>query len=140
MIFNYPYFGFPPYYRKYYPKNINVVPVSQTMQSQKSICNSYNDSSKKSHIVSANCSTTHNDERNNNIQKKISSCSFEEQENNEECIKKYEYKETEQPLFELFGMKLYFDDILLLGLLFVLYSEGSDDTNLYIALILLLIS
>lgn len=53
--------------------------------------------------------------------------------------KKEEVKDS-SPLFEIFGLKLYFDDILLLGLLFFLYNEGVDDMNLYIALVLLLLS
>lgn len=57
-------------------------------------------------------------------------------------VEKREKKEEDEstPLFEIFGLKLYFDDILLLGLLFFLYSEEVDDMNLYIALILLLLS
>lgn len=56
-------------------------------------------------------------------------------------LEKNEKKEKcESPLFEVFGLKLYFDDLLILGLLFILYSEGVDDINLYIALILLLLS
>lgn len=42
--------------------------------------------------------------------------------------------------FEIFGIKLYFDDLLILGLLFFLYQEEVKDTYLYMALILLLIS
>lgn len=43
-------------------------------------------------------------------------------------------------LFDLFGLKIYFDDILILSLLFFLYSEGVKDDMLFIALLLLLIS
>lgn len=41
--------------------------------------------------------------------------------------------------FEIFGLKLYFDDLILLGMLFLLYKEESEDTYLYIALVLLLL-
>lgn len=41
---------------------------------------------------------------------------------------------------ELFGIKLYFDDILILSLLFFLYKEDVKDEGLFLALILLLIS
>lgn len=44
------------------------------------------------------------------------------------------------PVFEIFGIKLYFDDILLISLIFFLYSEGVKDQSLFIALILLLLS
>lgn len=43
-------------------------------------------------------------------------------------------------LFDLFGLKLYFDDILILSLLFFLYIEGVKDEMLFISLLLLLIS
>ena len=42
--------------------------------------------------------------------------------------------------FELFGLKLYFDDILLICLIFFLYQEGVRDDELFISLVLLLLS
>jgi len=42
--------------------------------------------------------------------------------------------------FEIFGIKLYFDDLLLICLIFFLYNEGIKDSFLFVALILLLIS
>ena len=47
---------------------------------------------------------------------------------------------NEKPLFEIMGIKLYFDDILILCLIFFLYQEGTDDAFLMIALVLLLMS
>lgn len=43
-------------------------------------------------------------------------------------------------LFDLFGLKLYFDDILLVCLIFFLYNEGVKDDGLFFALILLLLT
>ena len=43
-------------------------------------------------------------------------------------------------LFDLFGLKIYYDDILLISLLYFLYSEGVKDDGLFIVLILLLLS
>lgn len=43
-------------------------------------------------------------------------------------------------VFEIFGIKLHYDDILLLCLIFFLYKEGVQDEFLFVALILLLIS
>lgn len=42
-------------------------------------------------------------------------------------------------VFNIMGITLYFDDLLILCLLFFLYSEGVKDEMLFIALILLLI-
>lgn len=47
---------------------------------------------------------------------------------------------NEDEFFEIFGLKLYFDDILIICLLFFLYQEGVKDYYLFIALILLLLS
>lgn len=43
-------------------------------------------------------------------------------------------------LFDLFGLKLYFDDILIVSLLYFLYSQGVKDEGLFIVLILLLLT
>ena len=43
-------------------------------------------------------------------------------------------------IFELFGITLHFDDILLICLLFFLYSEGVQDEWLFISLIMLLLT
>lgn len=43
-------------------------------------------------------------------------------------------------VFEIFGIKLHYDDILLICLIFFLYNEGVKDESLFIALILLLLS
>lgn len=42
--------------------------------------------------------------------------------------------------FEILGLKLYFDDILIICILFFLYSEGVKDDNLFLSLILLLLA
>ena len=45
---------------------------------------------------------------------------------------------NEQAIFELLGIKLYFDDLIILGLLYFLYQENVKDEMLYIILFLLL--
>ena len=47
---------------------------------------------------------------------------------------------TDEQVFEIFGLRLFFDDILLICILFFLYNEGVKDQGLFIALILLLLS
>ena len=42
--------------------------------------------------------------------------------------------------FQIFGLTLHFDDILLICLLFFLYKENVQDNLLFISLILLLLS
>lgn len=48
--------------------------------------------------------------------------------------------DDDSPLFQLFGINLYFDDILLICLIWFLYDEGVKDEGLFMALILLLLS
>ncbi len=140
MMFNYPYIGFPPYYRRFYPKNMHTVPTTKTSQeyldnSPNRVTPVRNNSFNNNAIV--HDKSVYNTEENENFSSK------NKNEINTTCIDKEDSQknnEVDTPLFELFGFKLYFDDILLLGLLFVLYSEGVDDTNLYIALVLLLLS
>ena len=54
--------------------------------------------------------------------------------------KEKDIKSQGDVLFEIFGIKLYFDDVLLICLIFFLYNEGVQDQYLFIVLILLLIS
>ncbi len=48
--------------------------------------------------------------------------------------------DIEEPIFEVLGISLYLDDIIIIGLLFFLYQEGVQDEMLYIVLIMLLLS
>lgn len=50
------------------------------------------------------------------------------------------FSKNEEEFFEIFGLKLHFDDLLIIAILFFLYQEEVKDTYLYIALILLLLS
>jgi len=49
-------------------------------------------------------------------------------------------KTIEEPFLEILGLKLYSDDILILSLIFFLYTEDVKDEGLFIALVLLLLS
>ena len=54
--------------------------------------------------------------------------------------KRNNLKNPDPVWFDLFGIKLYFDDVLILSLLFFLYKEEVKDEGLFLALVLLLIS
>lgn len=45
-----------------------------------------------------------------------------------------------EQFFSILGIKLYFDDLIILALLYFLYSEGVKDDGLFICLILLLLT
>lgn len=61
-------------------------------------------------------------------------------ENTSRCTICNESNQNEQPFFRVFGLDLFFDDILILCLLFFLYTEEVKDEMLFICLILLLLS
>lgn len=46
--------------------------------------------------------------------------------------------EIDQPVINILNIKLYFDDLIILGLLFFLYQQDVKDEMLYIILFLLL--
>lgn len=54
--------------------------------------------------------------------------------------KEIPHKSEDDSIFEIFGIKLHFDDLLLIFLIFFLYNEGVQDPYLFIALVLLLLS
>lgn len=60
-------------------------------------------------------------------------CRFERQKNKSN-------NNSNDYLFDLFGLKIYTDDVLLVSLIYFLYSEGVKDEGLFIVLILLLLS
>lgn len=47
---------------------------------------------------------------------------------------------SDQAIFEIMGIKLYLDDLIILGILYFLYAQNVKDEMLYIILFLLLIS
>lgn len=49
-------------------------------------------------------------------------------------------KDSSEPCLDIFGIHLYFDDILIICLLFFLYQENVNDQLLFVALLLLLLS
>lgn len=70
----------------------------------------------------------------------ISSCPpIQKNMQKKEPPKKQECSNENPQVFNFFGITFAFDDILLLCLLFFLYSEGVNDEMLYIVLILLLL-
>ena len=62
-----------------------------------------------------------------------------ENENRLEPTQKENRQAYNLPVFEIFGIKLYNDDLLILGMLFFLYSEDVHDDELFLILLLLLL-
>ena len=61
--------------------------------------------------------------------------------NTDTNLKKHpEIKKDNSEVFEIFGIKLYSDDLIILAVLFLLYEQNVKDEMLYIILFLLLFS
>ena len=135
MMYNSPFFNYP-YYRKFSKKDKDNYLTKQYPNNPYSSNTIYTPNYNLANYY--NSFLTQNVPKNNSIKSINSSkCNFQkplENKNNKD-------EETfQQELFELFGLKLYFDDILLICLVFFLYNEGVKDYYLFISLILLLLS
>lgn len=112
-MFNFPFLGYPynyPYYRYYNRYNPNIKDTTNNRQSK-------------------------NQEKNKEEQDSIT--------NSKEIsntINSRSYSESDQAIFEIFGIKLYLDDLIIIGLLFFLYQQNVNDEMLYVILFLLLFS
>ena len=76
---------------------------------------------------------------NNKYNTETDTLNFQELDNTTHNRYRKNDSETKE-FFEIFGLKLYFDDMLLICLIFYLYKEDVHDEMLFIALILLLLS
>ena len=56
------------------------------------------------------------------------------------AVPKREEKSDSSPLFSFLGIDFYFDDLLIICILFFLYGENVNDPYLFFALILLLLN
>lgn len=87
-----------------------------------------------------------NNSHSNNIYKNDRTNNFANSLKNEKTKKADDLTETsissekDDTIFEIFGIKLHSDDILLICLIFFLFKEGVQDEYLFISLILLLLS
>lgn len=115
MMYNYPFFT-PFRYKNYYNNNYNNN-VSHYVNNDKHYVNAIKEEKKPSQF----------------------SCNFEsEKVLNERTLKNS--NRSESSFFEILGLKLYYDDILLICLIFFLYKENVKDNYLLLALVMLLLS
>lgn len=125
MMYNYPFFSPPSFnYHTYVPHNVNTSYNTNMKRNNFSENNNYNNTERHNEKDSINSKYVGKKDLSKGISKK-----------------NYNIKKEEPNiLFEIFGLKLYFDDILLICLIFFLYNEGVKDDYLFISLILLLLS
>lgn len=162
MVANYPYFGLPNYMRYMNPnayKNIqqqkqeyirgnssaqpqNKNPYYSAPYIHRQILqtpmNSRNSLNYSSPSYNAHSKTNLKQINNNYNSCKGKSLSYKSNITNpqKEKAKQQEYS----PLFSFFGINLYFDDVLILCILFFLYNEKVNDPYLFFTLVLLLLT
>ncbi len=130
-MFNFPYFGYPyhnPYY-KYYRSPSDYVNIQK---------NAY--TSKLTETSEENSTTSQNSIDNKAIYKEENFENDYKENVQRACNSLDNNNESDKPIFELFGIKLYSDDLIILAVLFLLYEQNVKDEMLYIILFLLLFS
>lgn len=130
MMPGYPFFGPFNFRKNYYNSQYNKGPFPNNKLSN---TYSYNNNLNNNNNIGNNKYNSFHKEPQNfkNVEGSNSSCN-----KNYEQEKENRYYEQS---FELFGIRLYFDDLLILALLFFLYKEDSHDDYLYIILFMLLL-
>ena len=135
---NFPFFRFPynNYYYRYYP-NYNRM-------------NDLNKNEKTNPIEEPSMQEFSNDRQDKTYD--TSNSRFHEFNNSQKKSSKYNHfgpihfassfslTDLEEPVLEILGIKLYLDDLIILGLLFFLYKEDVQDEMLFLSLILLLLT
>ena len=136
MMYNFPFFPhFYPNFNRNYPQNSSKY-VNNAIYHTNHYNSTNNNSHKIRNIIDYNKKNMQASSVNfhKNIDDNNSSSQRKMNKEEERCL------ENTDTIFEIFGIKLHFDDILLICLIFFLYNEGVKDEFLFIALILLLLS
>lgn len=151
MIPNFPFFGSPYYsqfrqgYRygksTFYPPNRPNSYVPNDFKNINSVNSNFNNNKPSNYSENNKARTNYYNQ--DNITNSKSSNNFE---NNSSAINDTfigssndRFNSEYNQYIDIFGFKLYFDDILIILILFFLYQEEIKDSYLYIILILLLI-
>lgn len=154
MIYNYPFFSFPHFrkYPNYYPTSSSYIrqPIPRENILERTTVNN------KASKLNQSIHSSHNQdlylEKSASKQTANSVSNFEEKKERSSFKRKpsgfsflnnilhQEDRSEDENFFDLLGIKLYNDDLLLIGLIFFLYKEDVKDQYLFFALILLLLS
>lgn len=129
-MFNFPLFRFP-YYNYYYPYyNKNIQGNSKAPSNISSNLDYSNSKQIKEDFEESNKYENKNEKRSSKYNSfgPINFMNLFTNNINEE-----------DPILEILGLKLYLDDLIILGLLFLLYKENVQDEMLFLALLLLLL-
>ena len=137
MPFNFPFSRYPYFYK--YPTRRPYCPPSPTIFSSPKECDLPSNSDSKCEEEEKRSSTSKNHiTSNSNMISNLFSflpTSLGPLNFHPEAL-----GDIEEPLFEMFGISLFLDDIIIICILIFLYQENVKDDMLYISLFLLLIS
>lgn len=155
-MYNYPFFSFPHFrrYPTYSPLQASYIrrPIQNSKTNRTNLINAqsnfelgspkvqssfYKGNNKLDYLKEKNQhSKTSSEEKRSNTSNKRIPAGFSFLNN----IFNQSDRSDDEEYFELLGLKLYYDDLLLIGLIFFLYKEDVKDQYLFFALILLLLS
>ena len=147
-----PFFGFNPYYRRgynrpynaYVPKEFDKHKFSSSMAASVAKTTVNNPSIFNNNVPTNSFFKNSSTKKNYEVPNKFNFNSDTNNANYSESNVTNDYDKTENskdecsPFFSIFGIDLYFDDILILALLLFLNTEDVKDSYLYIVLIMLL--
>lgn len=144
MIANYPYFGLPNYMR-YMNMGMPMTQVSpmrpnfytQGSSFRKQPNNKYQERNYSSNIPQNNNISKDNTRTNSQTKENLNT--HNEKHSKSDNCSSQNFQDS-SPMFNLLGLNIYFDDILIICVLFFLYNEGVNDPYLFLTLVLLLMS
>lgn len=158
MIADYPYFGFPNYIRHMNsgpcpPSTSKSIPNDAIMSNRAySNMNYFKKNFSNKGYPNKNYNPVKNTQNSRpnyqffNTAPQFKSAPFNRQKRNYSInhipvnTKKEKHQSDNVPVFNLLGINLYFDDVLLILVIFFLYNENVNDPYLFITLILLLLT
>lgn len=134
-------------YSRYMPNQpyLNSNHISTTNNDSNISSNNYTQNSNNSNNINQNNSSNNNYNNINYISntKTIadrSSSQADESTSRFDSNKNSNSDPDSDYFFEILGLKLYFDDVLIICILFFLYNEGVKDDELFLCLVLLLLT
>ena len=135
MMFNFPFY--PYHHSRYYPFNTYN-------RYNKTYYNNNVDDYKSQTYITRNNKNVKNDKTDKTLQNNQNTKNSKKFNETIEFSKDSNYEkrnyQDNSAIIEIFGLKLYYDDILLICLIFFLYNEGIKDDSLFTILVLLLLS
>ena len=132
----------PPFFRRNYKKSKQDMHSNSNMMNKQYYKQYCQEQYKKQYNEPIQHTNIHNTQQFNQVSDQQNSSKSNQQYNQDNLFESLlpTFFNTNEPIFEIFGLKIFFDDILIICILFFLYEEGIKDEYLFIALIFLLLN